>query len=133
MTKVTRDNLLTRRFHDPKNYPYGFSRSGDFSIAEANALQQYGNLISALVSGNISASNDEDKSLLAVANGEKAPDTLAERAWSKYLARINRTKTGSIYGCKGNNTDNDDTNDIDEEIDDDEPLDSELDIAKDED
>lgn len=128
MAKLTRDNLLGRMFQDPKNYPYGFSRSGDFSIAEANALQQYGNLISALVSGNIAASNDEDKSLLAAATGDKEPGTVAEKAWSKYLARINRTRTGSIYGGKGTASDNDDGDDID-----DEPLDSDIDISDDED
>ena len=50
MAKLTRDDLLAKTFVDPANYPYGFSRSGDFSINEAKALQQYGSLISALLS-----------------------------------------------------------------------------------
>ena len=30
MANVTRDSLKKRLFSDPQNYPYGFSRSGDY-------------------------------------------------------------------------------------------------------
>lgn len=129
MAKITRDMLLGRMFHDPKNFPYGFARSGEFSINEAKALQQYGSLIEALVSGSLKASNDEDKSLLAAATGKQEPATVAEKAWSKYLARINRAKTGSIYGGKSAAAMNDDDSDIDDDV----PLDGDLELADDED
>ena len=98
MAKVTRDQLLNSIFTDPKNYPYGFARSGDFSITESKALSHYGRLIWALTNGKIAASCPEDDALLAAANGEKPSETPAERAWEKYQMRINRPKAGSIYG-----------------------------------
>ncbi len=130
MAKPTREDLLSRQFMDPKNYPYGFSRSGDFSINEAKALAAYGNLISALLSGSIGSTCAEDEQLIAVAKGERQPSTAAEKAWLKYQARIHRSKTGSIYGkSKSTSADSDsDTDDID-----DEPLDSDIEIAEDED
>lgn len=98
MAALTRDTLLRKPFNDFRNYPYGFARSGDFSIRESDALLHYGCLITALLAGELTAQTDEDKNLLAVARGEQAAVTPAEKAWAKYQARINRPKVGSMYG-----------------------------------
>lgn len=98
MATINRETLLRKPYNDFKNYPYGFSRSGDFSIRESEALLQYGSLITALIAGEISATTDEDKSLLAVATGKKEAETIAEKSWVKYQKRINRPKVGSVYG-----------------------------------
>lgn len=98
MAALTRDTLLRKPFTDFRNYPYGFARSGDFSIRESDALLHYGCLINALVAGELSPTTDDDKALLAVAKGEQAPMTPVEKAWVKYQARINRPKVGSMYG-----------------------------------
>lgn len=124
MAKVTRDQLLNSIFSDAKNYPYGFARSGDFSITESKALSQYGRLIWALVNGAIEASCAEDEALLAAARGEKSPETSAERAWDKYQMRINRPRAGSIYGKTksaenaSQDSDDDDSSDMIEDTDD---------------
>lgn len=98
MAKLTREFLVKRMFSDAKNYPYGFSRSGDFSISESKALSQYGCLIAALVDGQIEPETSEDNDLLAAAFGKKDPEGAAEKAWVKYQKRINRPKLGSVYG-----------------------------------
>lgn len=85
-------------FSDAKHYPYGFSRSGDFSIAESKALLQYGCLIAALVDGHLLPSNDEEIGFIESALGRKKPETAPERAWLKYQSRINRPKYASIHG-----------------------------------
>jgi uncharacterized protein YifE (UPF0438 family) len=100
MTKVNRDVLVRRVFCDPKNYPYGFSRSGDFSIAESKALAEYGCIIAALVDGQISCETPEDQGYLAAAFGQKEPENPIERAWVKYQKRINRPKMGSINNSR---------------------------------
>ena len=87
MTKLTRESLLARAFSDTKNYPYGFSRSGDFSISESKALSQYGCLIAALADAKIGPENAEDEGYLAAIHGQKAPETAAEKAWVKYQKR----------------------------------------------
>jgi uncharacterized protein YifE (UPF0438 family) len=98
MVKFTRELLVNRMFSDTKNYPYGFSRSGDFSISESKALSEYGCLIAALVDGQIGSQNIEDDGLLAAAFGKKEPEGLAEKAWVKYQKQINRYRPGSVYG-----------------------------------
>ena len=99
MANLTRELLLKRVFSDPKNYPYGFSRSGDFSISESKALGQYGGLVAALVDGHIESVCEEDDGLLDSAFGNKEPQTAAEKAWVKYQKRINRPRPATIYGC----------------------------------
>ncbi len=118
--KLSKESYLKRVFSDPKNYPYGFSRSGDFSIAESKALSSYGCYIAALADGHLMAENDEDSAFLAVIHGEQEPTDTAQRAWLKYQKRINRPKTGSIYGTKKASTQDDDDNlvtDMDGDID----------------
>lgn len=98
MANLTKETLMSRVFNDPKNYPYGFSRSGDFSINESKALMQYGCLIAALVDGKVVPESDLEHGLLAAAFEQKQPETAAEKAWVKYQQRINRPKLGNIYG-----------------------------------
>lgn len=98
MAALTRDTLLRKPFNDFRNYPYGFARSGDFSIRESDALLHFGCLITALLNGEVQPETDEDKALLAVARGEQGAVTPVEKAWVKYQARINRPKVGSMYG-----------------------------------
>lgn len=97
MANITRESLINCVFNDAKNYPYGFSRSGDFSINESKALAQYGSLIAALVDGKITAESAQEQGFVAAAFAQKQPETLAEKAWVKYQQRINRPKLGSIY------------------------------------
>lgn len=98
MATINRETLLRKPFNDFRNYPYGFSRSGDFSIRESDALLHFGCLITALVAGELAVSTDEDRNLLAVATGQKEAETVVEKAWMKYQKRINRPKVGSMYG-----------------------------------
>ncbi|MER2493847.1 DUF413 domain-containing protein [Catenovulum sediminis] len=96
----TKQQLLSRIYDDPKNYPYGFRRSGDFSISEADALATYGHLFNALYKGEIQPSDDEDERILAIMRGDAKPENATERAWLKYQSRLNRPKLGSLYGNK---------------------------------
>ncbi|GAB2677167.1 DUF413 domain-containing protein [Aliiglaciecola sp. 3_MG-2023] len=124
MANITRDSLVKRVFTDVKNYPYGFSRSGDFSINESKALSQYGALYAALVDGVISPETHEDQHFVESAFGKVEPETVSERAWLKYQKRINRPKLGSIYGNKPSHLNDDDE---DATISDDEELEVDLD------
>jgi uncharacterized protein YifE (UPF0438 family) len=120
VSSLTKETLLKRLFSDPKNYPYGFSRSGDFSISESKALSEYGSLIAALVDQHIQPSDAQDKQFLASALGETDPQTPAERAWLRYQKRINRPKAGSIYGTRkasDNSSDDDMLVDVEDGLD----------------
>ncbi|MCC2617331.1 DUF413 domain-containing protein [Aestuariibacter halophilus] len=124
MATVTRESLVKRLFSDPKHYPYGFSRSGDFSINESKALSQYGCLIAALVDGVIAPQTDEDKGFIEAAFGQREPQSPAEKAWVKYQQRINRPKLGSIHGSRPaeldvDSDDTDSSSDLELSLDDD--------------
>jgi len=121
---LSKQTLLKQVFTDPKNYPYGFSRSGDFSINESKALTAYGCYIAALVDGHIEAETDEDIAYIESAHGKIEPSTTEQRAWLKYQKRINRPKAGSIYGTKKASSDTA-SDDLVSELDDD--LDMDLD------
>lgn len=127
MATLTREQLLRKPFSDHRNYPYGFSRSGDFSVRESTALLNYGSLITALLTGDLAAETDEDKALLAVAKSEKEPGNVIEKAWVKYQKRINRPKIGSVYGSSTKHTvtetDTDDSADYDDSADTDDDMD----------
>ncbi len=100
MSVITKEQVARKPFIDKKNYPYGFARSGDFSINESKLLQAHGSLFAALVDGKITPENDEEQAYLESALGHRDPATPQEKAWLKYQARINRPKTASIYGSK---------------------------------
>jgi uncharacterized protein YifE (UPF0438 family) len=57
----------TKLFTDVKRFPYGFKKSGDLSIAEANILSE----------------------LVQVFKGFASPETTVERAWAKYIKLSN--------------------------------------------
>lgn len=124
MAKLTRDAVIKKVFSDTKHYPYGFSRSGDFSINESRALSQYGCLIAALVDGVLEPQCEQERTYIAVANGEIQPSSTEERAWVKYQTRINRPKMGSIYGARkadlgdDSEAENTDNSDLEIELDD---------------
>ena len=81
---------LKKRFQDFRNYPYGFSRSGDFSIKESQLLEQHGRLMAALADGILIPENEEETRLLSVIRGEIEPLSAVESVWMKYQKRINR-------------------------------------------
>ncbi|QGX60557.1 DUF413 domain-containing protein [Alteromonas mediterranea] len=100
MSVITKEHVTRKPFADKKNYPYGFARSGDFSINESKLLQAHGSLFAALVDGKITPENDEEQAYLESALGHRDPATPQEKTWLKYQSRINRPKTASIYGSK---------------------------------
>ena len=54
---------VTRRYFDDKNYPRGFARHGDYTIREAQILEQYGQACLALETGERKAVTAEEKAL----------------------------------------------------------------------
>ena len=85
-------------FYDDANFPRGFSKSGDFTIAEADALHQYGHAMNALQNGKRKPATDEEKVFVAVCLGKQAPTSTAERAWIKYQEKLNNKISVSAFG-----------------------------------
>lgn len=90
---------VERRFFDDKNYPRGFSRHGDYTIKESQALEQYGQAFKALDSGERKPVTAEEKAFVAFYQGERPAETFLEKTWDKYRSRISSTKR--VYTLSG--------------------------------
>lgn len=80
------------RFFDTKHYPRGFSRHGDFTIKEAQLLEQHGYAFNELDLAKREPATEEERQFVEVCRGTRPPQTLAERVWNKYITRIKRPK-----------------------------------------
>ena len=89
-------------------FPYGFRKSGDFSIPEADVLSAYGKTLAGLESGELSPENAEEQHFIAVLKGEQQASSLLEKAWLKYikLAR-NRKQFYTLHSSASNQSDYD--------------------------
>ena len=77
-------------YYDMKKFPRGFNKYGEFTKDEANILHSYGRQLLALEKGEKKPVSKPEKQFLAVCRGERAPETPIEKAWVKYMDRLNR-------------------------------------------
>lgn len=76
--------VASREFFDDINFPYGFRKSGDFIVPEANMLSAIGQRLSQLEHQVVQPENDTEKQFVQVCRGEKEASTQVERLWLKY-------------------------------------------------
>lgn len=77
-------------YYDTKKFPRGFNKYGEFTKEEAQILHSYGRQLLALEKGEKKPSHKNEKQFLAVCRGERSPETPIEKAWIKYMDRLNR-------------------------------------------
>lgn len=99
----SRENYLTKRFYDDKRYPYGFSRSGDFTKQEADILESKGAYFKALEEGVVTDLDEEDVRVIKVLRGELQAQNLDEKTWLKYLTCPKRSQIWIIEREKKEN------------------------------
>ncbi len=117
-----------KKFYDDKNFPRGFSRSGDFTLKEAEMLEAYGSACRQLSLENSEPQTAEEQHFVAVCRGEAEAETALERAWLKYVRLTGQRRFFTLFGStkssasstprsKSTIDDDDDTDiDIDEDI-----------------
>ncbi len=95
MTTATATSLNSGSFHaqgmfnDPR-YPRGLSRSGSFTISEAQRLEQFGQAYQALSTGARPPVNEEERHFVQVAHGLAEAQTPHEKVWMKYQKTLQR-------------------------------------------
>lgn len=72
-------------FIDRAKFPYGFRKSGDFSIAEADILSTYGKTLLALEKGELTPESADEKAFVEFISGKKEASNNVEKAWQKYV------------------------------------------------
>ncbi|MCE2573147.1 DUF413 domain-containing protein [Motilimonas eburnea] len=86
-------------FYDDQSFPYGFKRSGDFTIKEAELLESIGRTLMALAKGEQTPMTDEEKRFVKVAQGEVPAESVVEKVWIKYRTLA---KGKTFFGVTGN-------------------------------
>lgn len=79
-----------RVFYDSRRFPRGFSRSGDFSLKEAELLTRYGALLNDLTQGRMAPANPAQARLVEVTQGQTTAESALEKVWDKYLSKTSR-------------------------------------------
>jgi hypothetical protein len=97
----------TRRFTDDEHFPYGFARSGDFTIWQANLLEAYGHAFRALESGERQPESQLEIDFVAFCRGEKPAESEHEKVWKRYRRSVSEdTHRYSLSGLGANNSSN---------------------------
>ncbi len=91
-----------RKFYDDQNFPYGFNRSGDFTLSQAERLQAYGHAYQELASAKRQPQTTEEQDFVRFCLGDKQPETEHERTWNKYISLINRPRQYHSVGLHPN-------------------------------
>ncbi|AIF99224.1 transposase [Alteromonas australica] len=96
-------------FIDRVKFPYGFKKSGDFSISEANLLSLYGRTLNALETGELQAESEDEKHFVDFISGRAEAINPVEKAWAKYV-RLSRGKKHfyTLHSSASNQSDYDD-------------------------
>ena len=111
------------KFYDDKNFPYGFQRSGYFTITESDCLIKCGHKMNQLAEKTVAAQSKEEKHFLKVLEGKEEPENEAERAYIKYR-KILAEKEAFVRSVTkvdddGDSSDDDSDNDFIDDDDDD--------------
>jgi len=77
-----------KRFEDKLNFPYGFLKSGDFTIEQARVLELKGVAYQELAAGARKPQGEVEREFVAFCHGKKEAQTIHERVWKRYLAKV---------------------------------------------
>jgi len=75
---------VDRMFLDDEHFPYGFARSGDFTIEQANLLEVHGWAYVELASGQRKPAGQSEIDFVAFCHGEKNAESVHEKVWKRY-------------------------------------------------
>ncbi len=107
----TREFWLSKRFSDVRRYPYGFSRSGDFTIRQSTILEQYGYLLTALINDEVSDPTPEDLELKQALLNNQPEYSEIVSIWLKYRT-INHIKISVSSSAKVADLDDNDDEEL---------------------
>ncbi len=82
-----------KKFFDDKNYPRGFSRSGDFTRVQAQLLETKGIAMRALADGSRQPADPIEQRFVDVCQGQAEAETDIERTWMTYRKALQRRDT----------------------------------------
>ena len=101
--------LSPKPFIDRVKFPYGFRKSGDFSIPEAELLTTYGKTLLNLETSEWAPQSADEQHFVDFVTGKVPAENSLEKAWQKYvhLARGKRNFY-TLHSSASNQADFDD-------------------------
>jgi len=87
-------------YYDDQNFPYGFRRSGLFTILEAEFLLQNGHLMQALSRREIAPQSDEEQEFVNAIESGIHSEQLSVKVWLKYMKAVAEMKSAKIFMSK---------------------------------
>jgi uncharacterized protein YifE (UPF0438 family) len=90
--------ICDSKFYGDKHFPYGLSRSGEFTFEQAALLETHGHAYEALYKGERQPETTEEQQFVAVFKGEREAQTAHEKAWTRFLAKIREKHEVSAFG-----------------------------------
>ncbi len=85
-------------FYDDKNFPYGISKSGIFSIEESDNLTKLGNRLFSLEQGVATSANQVEEHFVQMCLNEREAETKVELLWQKYKKNTRRKSLTTLGG-----------------------------------
>lgn len=105
------------KFFDNKHFARGFSRSGEFTINEAQVLENFGRTMKGLHEGSLTPENaDEHEFISAFQDGGEYVKSHYANCWKKYLNKTQRKRTYTLCSTvksTGSSYDDDDSDNDD--------------------
>ncbi len=75
------------KFYAQEHFPYGLSRSGEFTREQVSLLENHGRAYQALCDGSREANTEEERGFILVCRGEKAANSSHEKAWLRFCEK----------------------------------------------
>ncbi len=113
-SKVKKEMRNSGKFFDTKHFARGFSRSGEFTIKEAQILENYGRTMQGLFEGIIQPQDDDEILFIsAFKEGEDIVGNSYSNCWKKYLNKTQRKRSYTLCSTVKNSTSSYDDDDGD--------------------
>ena len=81
-----------RIFYGDNHFPRGIARSGHFSKRESMLLEQYGSTFQALIAGDLTPENEEEKLFVAQVSEQSEITLSSAKLWRKYQDALSKVK-----------------------------------------
>ena len=102
---TTMSFVSDKRFNDFQHFPRGIRRSGQFTVAEADLLEQCGQAMLELYQGKRQPADEVEKAFLEQVQAGSATGSNHAKVWFKYLKVIGPRRVYRLCTAGGNATD----------------------------
>ena len=93
-----------KRFNDFQHFPRGLRRSGQFTVAEADTLEQCGQAMLELYQGKREPADEVEKTFIERVQAGDATGSPHAKVWFKYLKVIGPRRVHRLCTSGGNAT-----------------------------